>query len=291
MNSSVTTDIASIPVKQLRASRFNVRKTGGIARRHKLLFLLDEFPALGRLDFFETAMAFMGGYGLRAFLIAQSLNQIDKAYGERNSIVDNCHIRVVFANNDERTARRISDALGTATETRAQRNYAGHRLAPWLGHLMVSRQESARALLTPGEIMQLPPSDEIVMVAGHPPIRATKIVYYTDDNFVPRVQPPPVVTDAQTYHDAPPTRPDDWTALPIPARISANTACGVTPAAGGREPQASIPDALDQISTTDSNDLGLVDLESDMEGTDRTASQLQRSARLAALDPDDGIAL
>jgi type IV secretion system protein VirD4 len=46
---------------------------------------------------------------------------------------------------------------GTATELRAQRNYAGHRLAPWLGHLMVSRQETARPLLTPGEVMQLPP--------------------------------------------------------------------------------------------------------------------------------------
>ena len=55
-----------------------------------------------------------------------------------------------FATNDERTAKRISDALGTATELRAMRNYAGHRLAPWLGHVMVSRQETARPLLTPG---------------------------------------------------------------------------------------------------------------------------------------------
>jgi type IV secretory pathway TraG/TraD family ATPase VirD4 len=38
--------------------------------------MLDEFPALGRLDFFESALAFMAGYGLASFLIAQSLNQI-----------------------------------------------------------------------------------------------------------------------------------------------------------------------------------------------------------------------
>ena len=44
--------------------------------------MLDEFPALGRLDFFETSLAFLAGYGVRAFLIAQSLNQIEKAYGE-----------------------------------------------------------------------------------------------------------------------------------------------------------------------------------------------------------------
>lgn len=69
------------------------------------------------------------------------------------------------------TAKRISDALGTATEQRAMKNYAGHRLSPWLGHLMVSRTETARALLTPGEVMQLPPGDELVMASGLPPIR------------------------------------------------------------------------------------------------------------------------
>ena len=54
--------------------------------------MLDEFPALGRLDFFETALAFMAGYGLKSFLIAQSLNQIEKAYGPNNAILDNCHV-------------------------------------------------------------------------------------------------------------------------------------------------------------------------------------------------------
>src|SRR6195952_1623133 len=148
------------------------------SRKHQLLMMLDEFPALGRLDFFETALAFMAGYGIRAYLIAQSLNQISKAYGENNAILDNCHVRIAFSSNDERTAKRISDALGTATELRAQRNYAGHRLAPWLTHVMVSKQETARPLLTPGEVMQLPPADELVLVSSQPPIRAQKLRYY-----------------------------------------------------------------------------------------------------------------
>src|SRR5580704_1406909 len=156
-------------------------------RRHRLLLMLDEFPALGRLDFFESALAFMAGYGLKSFLIAQSLYQIEKAYGANNAILDNCHVRVAFATNDERTARRVSDALGTATEMRAMKNYAGHRLSPWLGHLMVSRQETARPLLTPGEIMQLPPDEELVLVSGWPPIRAKKARYYQDRRLTERV--------------------------------------------------------------------------------------------------------
>ncbi|CAM2895819.1 conjugal transfer protein TraG [Brevundimonas diminuta] len=178
-------------------------------RRHDLLMMLDEFPALGRLDFFETALAFMAGYGIRAYLIAQSLNQISKAYGENNAILDNCHVRIAFSSNDERTAKRISDALGTATELRAQRNYAGHRLAPWLSHVMVSRQETARPLLTPGEIMQLPPADELVMVSGLAPIRAKKLRYYEDRNFKSRVLRPPELAD-DGYADCPAARSDDW---------------------------------------------------------------------------------
>jgi type IV secretion system protein VirD4 len=183
--------------------------SGAPTHKHKLLMMLDEFPALGRLDFFETSLAFMAGYGIRAFLIAQSLNQISKAYGESNAILDNCHVRVCFSTNDERTAKRISDALGTATEQRAMRNYAGHRLSPWLGHVMVSRQETARQLMTPGEVMQLPPADEIVMVSGLAPIRAKKLRYYEDANFAERVLSPPRLGGAG-YRDCPTARKDDW---------------------------------------------------------------------------------
>ena len=191
------------------------------ARPQRLLPMLDEFPALGRLDFFESALAFMAGYGIKAFLIAQSLNQIEKAYGMNNAILDNCHVRVSFATNDERTAKRISDALGTATEMRAMKNYAGHRLSPWLGHLMVSRTETARALLTPGEVMQLPPDDEIVMAAGIAPIRARKARYFLDPRLMARVLPA-LVEERRRSAGA----TDDWTALgrPSPGVPQANPA-------------------------------------------------------------------
>jgi len=48
--------------------------SGNKTAKRQLLLMLDEFPALGRLDFFESSLAFMAGYGLRAFLISQSLN-------------------------------------------------------------------------------------------------------------------------------------------------------------------------------------------------------------------------
>lgn len=181
----------------------------GAPRRHKLLLMLDEFPALGRLDFFETSLAFLAGYGVRAFLVAQSLHQLDKAYGPNHAILDNCHVRVAFAPNDERTAKRLSDALGTATELRLLQNLSGRRTAMWLSNMSVSKQETPRPLLTPGEVLQLPRDDALVLVSGAPPIRAKKLRYFDDSNFQERRWAAPKLIDSQ-YADRPPARPDDW---------------------------------------------------------------------------------
>ena len=178
----------------------------------RVLLMLDEFPQLGRLDFFEHALAYIRGYRIKACLVAQSLNQIAQAYGEHSSILDNAHIRVAFACNDERTAKRLSDMLGVTTETRSQMNYAGSRMAPWLGHTMVSRQEVPRALLTPGEVMQLPSSDSLVFIGGSPPIRARKLRYYAEPTFQGRLRPPVIVQPPQG-----PGAHNDWdTVVPPP---------------------------------------------------------------------------
>ncbi|MER9868486.1 conjugal transfer protein TraG [Mesorhizobium sp. M0136] len=265
------------------------------SNRHRLLLMLDEFPALGRLDFFESALAFMAGYGLKGFLIAQSLNQIEKAYGPNNSILDNCHVRVSFATNDERTAKRVSDALGTATEMRAMKNYAGHRLSPWLGHLMVSRQETARQLLTPGEIMQLPPADEIVMVAGAPPIRAKKVRYYEDARFRERILPTPELDRAAA------TDRGDWSQLPPPTRPELADASAVSGNSDGDpseserrlQPELERAGAVEKAVSIDNE----FEIEPDDDGDDdairnrRLARLMQGMARQVSLDPNDGMEL
>ncbi|WP_336866945.1 conjugal transfer protein TraG [Sphingomonas sanguinis] len=266
-------------------------KTSG--KRHRLLLMLDEFPALGRLDFFEPALAFMAGYGLKSFLIAQSLNQIERAYGPNNAILDNCHVRVSFATNDERTARRVSDALGTATEMRDSTNYAGHRLSPWLGHLMVSRQETARPLLTPGEIMQLPPTDEIVMVAGTPPIRATKARYFEDTRLQERILTPPKLAAATTVPS------DDWTGrVAVAAGGTAMTTgdgLGGDPANAGirREPELPEHEEIVVPPPSPAQEFDLLDDEPDVDAAKAKAmrARIRVVARQASLDPGDGIEL
>jgi len=264
--------------------------------RRRLLLMLDEFPALGRLDFFESALAFMAGYGIKSFLIAQSLNQIEKAYGQNNSILDNCHVRVSFATNDERTAKRVSDALGTATEVRAMKNYAGSRLSPWLGHLMISRSDTARPLLTPGEVMQLPPTDEIVMVAGTPPIRAKKARYYEDDRFQERVLAPPALAKPASAQS------DDWSARQLPPRPeiaepppSSSKEVDDDPTESERRHQPELNRAktveksepIDNEFAPDPGD----DMEDDTIRASRMNRVMQGVARQVSLDPGDDMGL
>ena len=262
-------------------------------RKHRLLFMLDEFPALGRLDFFESQLAFMAGYGLKAFLIAQSLNQIEKAYGQNNAILDNCHVRVAFATNDERTAKRLSDALGTTTELRAMKNYAGHRLSPWLGHLMVSRQETARALLTPGEIMQLPSDDEIILVSGAAPIRAQKVRYFRDAQLTARIRNPPSVEASAPVRHA---GSDDWSCLkPIAPPREAAAKKPADDGDGGIRREPEVPEHEDVAPELPfpREEFAALEDEPDDEAQRARAMQtrFRNVARQAALDPDDGIEL
>jgi type IV secretion system protein VirD4 len=266
------------------------------SRRHRLLLMLDEFPALGRLDFFESALAFMAGYGLKSVLIAQSLNQIEKAYGSNNSILDNCHVRVCFATNDERTAKRVSDALGTATELRAMKNYAGHRLSPWLGHLMVSRQETARPLLTPGEIMQLPHDDELVLLSGSPPIRAKKVRYYEDRRLTERVVALPAPVRKATDQ----TCRDDWSTLPSPpiaqnAQPIGASAASRDPANAGirREPGLPRHEEIAPAPNQVAQEFAFTTEESDDKAarTELLRLQARGLARQAVMDPKDGLEL
>ena len=78
----------------------------GRKKNRRLLFLLDEFPTLGRLEFFNLSLRQMAGYGSRLMLIVQSFNDIAEHYGAINSILDNCHVVVCFASVDTRTCQR-----------------------------------------------------------------------------------------------------------------------------------------------------------------------------------------
>jgi type IV secretion system protein VirD4 len=170
--------------------------------RHRLLLLIDEFPSLGRLDVFQEALAFIAGYGLKAYLIVQDLTQLNSAYGRDEAIISNCHVRVAFAPNKIETAELLSKMSGTTTVVKRSTSTSGKRFGAVLGHVSQSFQEVQRPLLTLDECMRLPgirkdadgqineAGDMLIFVAGHAPIYGRQILYFQDPAFAQRAKVP-----------------------------------------------------------------------------------------------------
>ncbi|MCK1332934.1 type IV secretory system conjugative DNA transfer family protein [Bradyrhizobium sp. CW9] len=157
-------------------------------RRQKLLLMLDESCSSGLPRFVREPACIHGRLWHSQFPDHSELEPVrTRLWAEPRRQSSHPDSRL---HNDDRTAKRVSDALRTATELRAMKNYAGHRISPWLGHLMVSRQETSRPLLTPGEVMQLSSKEAIVMVSGLHPLRATKVRYHEDPQFQKRIFKP-----------------------------------------------------------------------------------------------------
>jgi type IV secretion system protein VirD4 len=155
------------------------------ARGPQALALFEEFPALGYMPFFAKVLGLMRSYRMRALIAIQSLNSLEQIYGERQTILDNCQVKVFMAVGDDRTAKRISDMLSTTTverEVQSTSRQAGSLLSnqSWAPH------ETARPLLTVGELIQFPSDRAIVLVNGMPPIVASKLRYFEDRQLMRR---------------------------------------------------------------------------------------------------------
>jgi type IV secretion system protein VirD4 len=163
---------------------------------------------------------------------------------------------------------------------------------------MVSRSETARALLTQGEIMQLPDTNEIVMLAGVHPIRARKARYFRDPRLSKRVERPPTVEKSDFAPDE-----SEWHGRHVtPPSQSAKSLTGSEEyevdhrqSNGGIRQSPELPDYEDVA-------LPPVEIPNEFEFADRTdddqanrnrrmAERMQANARRAALDPGDGIEL
>lgn len=161
----------------------------GRPKRHRMLLLLDEFPILGRMPFFEVMMGAMAGYGLKASLVCQSLHHVTKTYGRENVIVDNCHIVTAFAANDEDTSERIAKMAGEVWELRESHTHRRPRpLLGWRSGTTTVREER-RPLLTSAQVRALPRDEQLIFVSGAKPLRTKKLRFDEEHVFGRRLRP------------------------------------------------------------------------------------------------------
>jgi len=185
--------------------------------RHRLLLLIDEFASLKRLTVIEEALAFMAGYGIKAYLIVQDLQQIYSAYGREEGLIGNCHIRVAYAPNKIETAELLSRMAGQTTVVRKQTTISGLRPGGGnRGQRSESMQEVQRPLITADEVMRLPsarkdsqgnvlePGHLLVFVAGQAPIYGRQILYFRDSVFQQRARIAAPETSDRLIQENPP---------------------------------------------------------------------------------------
>ena len=152
---------------------------GGTQRlKTPTLFLLDEFAALGRLEAVERAMGLMAGYGLQLWPILQDMSQLKDLYGERaGTFIANAGVQQVFGVNDFETAKWLSQMIGQETAGFQTDSYKPGDNPSFSNNL------TGRDLLTPDEIMQMPPDLQLLRVQGQPSALAQKLRYYADPEF------------------------------------------------------------------------------------------------------------
>ena len=181
----------------------NGRSVKGYA--HKILLMLDEFPSLGKLDIMQESLAFVAGYGIKAYLIVQDMAQLYTLYGKDESISSNCHVSNFYAPLRTDTAEIMSKKCGNTTITHENISLSGSGLKTSKSRSM---QETSRPLLTVDECMQLPSPKKdqngniiesgkmLVFVAGFPAIYGVQPLYFQDPVLLDRAKvASPLATD------------------------------------------------------------------------------------------------
>ncbi|MFX1767984.1 type IV secretory system conjugative DNA transfer family protein [Paraburkholderia sp. A1RI-2L] len=145
--------------------------------KHRLLMLIDEFPALRKIEIIQHGLGYVAGYGIKLMLICQDLVQLVDIYGENQSIIAGCHIRIAYAPGDDKTAERLEKMAGTTTVTENNENVSYNRMGLGGGSVSVSRGKTSRPLMTAQEFSTLSFEDMVVFIVNNQPIYGRKVKY------------------------------------------------------------------------------------------------------------------
>jgi type IV secretion system protein VirD4 len=178
--------------------------------KFRQLLMIDEFPSLGKLDIMQESLAFIAGYGMKAYLITQDLSQLQdphNGYGHDEAISSNCHVQNAYPPNRPETAKHLSQATGQTTIMDTTYSVSGKRIG-FLSQVSKQMRETSRPLLTEDECSRMPgpvknaegmitkAGDMLIFVSGYPAIYGRQPLYFKDKKLSARSSmPAPVQSD------------------------------------------------------------------------------------------------
>ncbi|KIC36085.1 hypothetical protein RA27_22340 [Ruegeria sp. ANG-R] len=147
-----------------------------------VLFMIDEFHSLGKMQGVLDAVTTLPGYGGRLCLIVQSPASLREHYGPAGEeiLTESSHLHVWLTPNSEETKAKLSKALGNMTVT--QKSVSGRNWSKDPGR-SENWSEKSRALMTPEEIGRLGKEEVIITGKGMFPIRTDRVSYFRDHRF------------------------------------------------------------------------------------------------------------
>lgn len=155
--------------------------------KYKCLLLMDEFTAIGKMPILSKGIGYIAGYNLRMMPIIQSPSQLVEVYGKDAAVTfqSNHALSIIYPPKatEIETAEAISKWLGDETVKSVSKS---RNTGLTGGNGSNSTSEQRRALMLPQEITALGAKAELVILENTPPIKASKIIYYSDRIFTDR---------------------------------------------------------------------------------------------------------
>ena len=155
-------------------------------RTHHTLFILDEFPQLGRIDEIVFAVPFVRKYGISFLFIFQSISQLEseQCYGKTDlkSIRGNTKILDVKQVGDADDASWLSKQLGNRTVILENESKSIKKDGKNDGK-NISFMTESRALMNETEVTQMKPDESILVIGQSKPLKIKKFQYFAHPYF------------------------------------------------------------------------------------------------------------
>jgi len=196
----------------IAAATHGFRSSAGETPAQRCMMLIDEFPALGKLQDLPADIATMAGHGLDYTLVVQGIDQLKATYEkDSGAILNNCAYKWFCNVTDLEGAKHLSELLGEATVRTVSEGES--RGADARGRATRSESvnygEKGRKLLTTDEIINLGRDVAIALRPDGLPMYLKPIDYWSLEaafshlaalpQYVPLYWRPPLSCDENPY--------------------------------------------------------------------------------------------
>ena len=150
--------------------------------KYKVLLLMDEATAPGKIARYESSISFMAGYYFTSLRIYQTNAQLNDepptGYGVNGAkkLLANHQCKIYFAPSETEDAEKLEKDLGSQTVKNRSRNLGANGGG--------SESDAKKSLMLAQELKLLDDNDEIILMKGKKPILCQKAIYYNDPYFM-----------------------------------------------------------------------------------------------------------